>query len=575
MRSVRVRSGATCLVAVVLVGTWLSSGKAQERTERRSGPRDWSHSQIVAAGWGADDPTVRRDWRTLRKHMTLDDAKMRRRPMAQWMGWVMKQARRQAGASATSTSDVKLDWSLNTGGTGAVIGYPAKFNFDVSASNCSDVIYYTVNQTGGATRPNLIAITNPYVGCPGNPLNLTPTVKFAIRLPYGTGTSPTLSLDGTVLYVFQTRTSFQGGPILHAINVNNITTNPGSYDFGTGTWTSVHTLAPPDGTPTSEQLFQLTLAGNTNALSSPYYDYDTDQVYFGDGRGRLHRIVNALSTAAAEAPGWPITCTTTAFQSPMLYNNQLVAGNTNGYLYRIDTSAGSPTCIAAQRLGGGAAEGAPGGLTSPTIDVTNSKILVTTGDTSVGENKALAVYNLNFTAGEAPVAVAYLGTANAVPAQFPALDNDFWQNNDGNIYAVGTASTTNTLLMRIPYNGATLLTPQGHAELRRSGAAASVGTSPVVEFLTAAAVSNPDFIFVGGNGTNYNFMNRISSGFAGTAGSPAAMAGWFAPPSGVSSGISVDTRTTATTGTTATANIYFGTAGGAVQSTIVQLAQQF
>jgi hypothetical protein len=48
-------------------------------------------------------------------------------------------------------------------------------------------------------------------------------------------------------------------------------------------------------------------------------------------------------------------------------------------------------------------------------------------------------------------------------------------------------------------------------------------------------------------------------------------------PGGVSSGIVIDTNTAATTGTTATANIYFGTAGIAstVQSTIVQLAQQF
>jgi hypothetical protein len=572
-----VRSGSlTCLAVAVLVGTWLSSGKAQERTERRSGPRDWSHSQIVASGWGADDPGVRRDWRTLRKHMTRDDARSRRMPAAQWMAWVMKNARRQAGATSTSTNDVKLDWSLNTGGTGSVVGYPAKFNFDVSTSNCSDVIYFTVNQNGGATAPNVIAITNPYVGCPGNPLNLTPTVKFALRLQYGTGTSPTLSLDGTVLYVFESRTSANGGPILHAINVNNITSTPGSYNFNTGAWTSVHTLAAPTGLANSEQRFQLTFAGNTNALSSPYYDYDSNRLYFGDGNGRLHRINNAHATTAAEASGWPIACTTTGFQSPMHYANQLVAGNTNGYLYRIDTSVGSPTCIQAQRLGGGTAtEGNPGGLTSPTIDVTNSKILVTTGDTSVGENKALAVYNLTFAAGEAPVAVAFLGAADAVPAQFPALDNNFWENNDGNIYAVGTASTTNTFLMRVPYNGATLLTPQGHAALHRSGAAGSVGTSPVVEFLTSAAVSNPDFIFVGGNGTNYNFMNRISSGFTGTAGSPAAMSGWFAPPSGVSSGISVDTRTTSTTGTTATANIYFGTAGGSVQSTIVQLAQQF
>ena len=39
----------------------MSAGKAQERTERRSGPRDWSHSQIVASGWGADDPGVMKD----------------------------------------------------------------------------------------------------------------------------------------------------------------------------------------------------------------------------------------------------------------------------------------------------------------------------------------------------------------------------------------------------------------------------------------------------------------------------------------------------------------------------------
>ena len=166
MRSVR--SGSLTFLAVaVLVGTWLSSGKAQERTDRRSGPRDWSHSQIVASGWGADDPGVRRDWRTLRKHMTRDDARRRRMPMAQWMAWVMKNARRQAGATSTSTSDVKLDWSLNTGGTGSVIGYPAKFSFDVSASNCSDVIYFTVNQNGGATTPNVIAITNAVCRLPG------------------------------------------------------------------------------------------------------------------------------------------------------------------------------------------------------------------------------------------------------------------------------------------------------------------------------------------------------------------------------------------------------------------------
>jgi hypothetical protein len=578
MSSALVIGVAVCVLSVEV------PGRAQGRMDRRSGPRDWSHGQIVAAGWGPEDPGVRRDRRTLRRHMQIEDARGRRAPFSEWIGWF-----RQGGffrgfaapppAAASSSGDSELDWSLNTGGTGAAIGYPAKFSFDVSSSNCSDVIYFTVNQTGGSSTANVIAITNPYVGCPGNPANLTPTVKFALRLPFGTGTSPTLSLDGKVLYLFESRSSGQGGPILHAINVDNITTNRGTYNFGTGAWTSMHTLAAPNGTATSEQLFQLTFAGQTNNLSSPYFDYDNNRLYFGDGSGRIHRIRNAMSTTASEDTGWPVTCGgggDGGFQSPMVYDNQLIAGSTDGYLYRIDVSAATPTCIRSQRLGGGiSGEGAPGGLTSPTIDVTNSKILVTTGDTFSGEFKALAVYNLTFAAGEGPVALTVLGNADGVPAQFPALDNDFWSNNDGNIYAVGTGGTNNTLLLRVPYNGATMLPVAGAAAFRRSGSAASIGTSPVVEFLTAASVTNPDFIFVGGNGGSYLFMNRISSKFGGTTATPAAMAGFFGVPSGVSSGISVDTRTTSTTGTTATANIYFGTAGGGSQSTIVQLAQQF
>jgi hypothetical protein len=576
MKSVR-NGTLVCLVATGLAVISLSTPKAQSRLERRSGPRDWSHSHIVASGFSAEDPEVRRDWRTLRKHMALDEARERRGLEVEWAAWFNRIARRPAPPTNAGTSDVKLDWALSTGGTGSVVGYPAKYNFDVSASNCSDVIYFTVNQSGTSSAPNVIAMTNAYAGCPGNPANLTPTVKWAIALPNGTGTSPTLSLDGKVLYVFESPSS--GNAVLHAIQVNNITTNVGAYNYNSKTWTSVHTLSSsPIGTASSEQLFSMTFSNTVNVLSSPYFDYDNKRIYFGDNTGRIHRINNAQSNTAAEASGWPITCTTRGFQSPMLYNDQVVAGNTNGYLYRIDVSVGSPACVQSQRLGGGTqAEGNPGGLTSPTIDVTNSKILVTTGDTAVGEFKALAVFRLNFAAGEAPVAQVTLGAADSVPAQFPALDNDFWTNNDGNVYAVGTMSTANTMLVRVPYNGATLLTPEGFAVFHRAtnSAGASVGTSPVVEFLTAAAVSNPDFIFVGGNGTNYNFINRISSNFNGNSGAPVAMDGWFAPTSGVSSGISVDTRTTSTTGTTATANIYFGTAGGSVNSMIVQLAQQF
>ena len=95
--------------------------------------------------------------------------------------------------------------------------------------------------------------------------------EMCIRDRYGTATSAVPSFDGTVLYVMQSRPSANGGPILHAINVNNITTNPGAYNFTTNVWTQTHTLsASPIGTAVSEQLFQLTYAGITNNVASPY-----------------------------------------------------------------------------------------------------------------------------------------------------------------------------------------------------------------------------------------------------------------------------------------------------------------
>jgi hypothetical protein len=157
------------------------------------------------------------------------------------------------------------------------------------------------------------------------------------------------------------------------------------------------------------------------------------------------------------------------------------------------------------------------------------------------------------------------------------MDDAFWTTNNGNLYAAGTPSAGgDTYLIRIPYNG-TVGTAAGFAALHRGGAAASVATSPVTEFLTGSGLANPDFVFIGGSAGNYKFVNRIGSNFAGSDAGPVAVGGWFAVPGGVSSGIIIDTNTAAVTGNTATANIYFGTVGvpATVQSTIVQLAQQF
>ena len=173
-------------------------------------------------------------------------------------------------------------------------------------------------------------------------LNLTPTVKFAIRLPYGTGTSPTLSLDGTVLYLFESRSSANGGPILHAINVNNITTNPGyvqlhyrHLDLACTRWR--RRPARRRASSCSQLTFcghdqravvaVLRLRQQPDLLRRRHRPPAPDQQRASARRRRKR----AAGRSPAPRP---------AFQSPMLYANQLVAGNTDGYLYRIDVSVG-------------------------------------------------------------------------------------------------------------------------------------------------------------------------------------------------------------------------------------------
>src|SRR5204862_6844783 len=104
------------------------------------------------------------------------------------------------------------------------------------------------------------------------------------------------------------------------------------------------------------------------------------------------------------------------------------------------------------------------------------------------------------------------------------------------------AASNNPYLVRLPYNGA-FGAPAGYAQLHRSGAGAVVAASPVTEFLTASSLANKDFVFVGGGGGTYLFMNRIGAGFAGTDAAPVNMDNWFAPPGAAIQPIVIDPRT--------------------------------
>jgi hypothetical protein len=570
----RILIAAAIAAAVVVCG---KTGQAQSKTERTGGPRDWSHSHLVQPNFSPDEtPSASSNWRTFMKHKQLQHARDMRAPALLYLEAL--EQRLQIKKPTTDAS--KLDWNLQTGGFGSVVGTPAKYSFDVTASNCSDVIYFTVDQAGAASTVNVIAITNAYAGCSGNPAGATPTVKFGLRMGTGTATSAVPSLDGTVLYVIESRVSGSGGPILHAINVNNITTTPGTYNFGTKVWSNAHTLAAPTGTASSEQLFQIAFSSVSNNQSSPYLDYDNNQIFFGDSTGKVHRVTSTNTTSAAgDASGFPVSCGTSALGSPVFVNGQVIVTSADGKLYRIDTTVAPPyTCIPSVQGGAGTSGGVGGGFSDPVIDITNDKIIVVSNNAASFGIRGIGTIDLMFASGASQTSGQSLGAGSTTIAPTsPTFDDAFWSGNNGNIYAAGAPSSgAGTYLIKVPYNAGTLNTPTGFAALANSGAA-TVATSPVTEFLTAATAGNPDFVFIGGGGGNYKFMNRIGSGFGGTNAAPTAVAGSFAVPGGAISGISIDTRTTAMTGTTATANIYFGTVGVAstTQSTIVQLAQQF
>ena len=569
-------------VVLTIATTSGTKGEAQSnRVARRGGPHDWSHGRLIASRFGRSlDRKIDGDWRTWAKQQRLANAKaMQNSPIVNWFD-LLSQA---FAPKKPQPAAEHLDWNLRTGGTGAVVGTPAKYSWDISASNCADVIYYTVDQAGvNNVAPNVIAITNPYAGCSGNAAGTTPTVKWAIALPTGTATSPVPSLDGTVLYVLEKGTA---GVILHAINVNNITSQTGTYNFGTSNWNTTHTLSTTGMGTSGEQLFQLTFSGVTNNVSSPYLDYSTNQIFFGDSGGRIRHVVNAnLASASIDTTRFTNTCGTSQLQSPVFVNGQVITTSANGRIYRMDTTGLSPyTCVASTQAGSGV--GADGGVSAPVIDVENGAIIIVSNDGAGFGVAGVGTFDLMFGSGGSWTSAAQIGNnANNIAPVSPAFDDAFWSTNNGNLYVVGNRqSATDTYLIRVPYNGS-IGTPAGYAQLHRSGGlGALVNTSPVTEFLTASSLTNKDFIYVGGAGntggtTTYYFMNRIRAGFSGTDTTPVTMDNWFQPANGlgVTSGISIDTRTTAMTGTTATANIYFGTIGvTGTQSQIIQLAQQF
>ena len=216
-------------------------------------------------------------------------------------------------------------------------------------------------------------------------------------------------------------------------------------------------------------------------------------------------------------------CGTAQLQSPVFVNSQVVVSSYNGRLYRLNTSGTAPyACVASAQAGTGTSLG--GALSPPVIDVTNNQIIVTTNDALGFGIAGIGTFDLMFASGASYTVGVSLGDNGTTMPVTPTFDDVFWSTNNGNVYAVGAPTAGgDTYLIRLPYTAGALGSAAGYAHLQRSGAASVVDVTPVTEFLTASSLTNKDFVFVGGGGGTYLFMNRIGAGFAGTNASPVNM----------------------------------------------------
>ena len=292
------------------------------------------------------------------------------------------------------------------------------------------MIYFTVDQAGAATAPNVIAITNPYSTCPGNAGGTTPTVKFALRLTSGTATSAVPSLDGTVLYVLESRAS-STHPARHQRQQHH--DDAGHLQLRHQRWTSVHTLSSsPIGTATSEQLFQLTFATAVNNVSSPYLDYSSNQIFFGDSAGKIHRVINTNLSTASEylSNGFPVACGTAQLTSPVFANDQVIVDQRQRLRSTGSTWARRPT---RDPLGAGRHGRRRGRRTVGAGDRHHQQQdhRDRRARPSAAPVKGIGAFDLMFAAG----AVATSGCARApttVCVEPPTFDDAFWSTNNGN-----------------------------------------------------------------------------------------------------------------------------------------------
>jgi hypothetical protein len=216
-----------------------------------------------------------------------------------------------------------VDWNITTGAP--VTASPATYGPGWTTSSTSDVLYFAVNGNGSgkgisagtsptAANSNVFALTNLYTA--------TPTLKWSTSVASGVNRNGiTVSLDGSRVYVLDS-----GGHLYCFTAAGSGTAAATCSNGSTGTFSTYS-------------------GGNAVNGSSPWYDFNSGDVYFGDDAGYVHRVNGTTGAVKWKFQPGPTTSYRTAIKSsPVVFNGFVYIGDDYGQLFRIlDYATGSPT----------------------------------------------------------------------------------------------------------------------------------------------------------------------------------------------------------------------------------------
>jgi hypothetical protein len=432
-------------------------------------------------------------------------------------------ALRQNTATRNSASTVPRDWSVSLGGGNeAASMFPAKFTFNTNFTpDCTnDYVVYTLNVAGSSGQANLVGINNLYSGSsPAGICGAAPTVLFA----YNTGirrnpTSPTISLDGKKVAFVDAALN---PPQFHVL----------TWTAGQGTVTS----------PAAPTMTSLNLTGaNSDTVSAPFIDYNTDTAYVGSDNGRLYKITGVFNgTPALAGSPFPIIVsnggTPGRLTGPIFDINSfnVYMGSSDGNLYGF-SSDGVLILNAPLAVGNGAARG--GIVDPPIVDSFNQWVYAFSGDN--GANAvAVQANSVDFSV----FTVTPIGNNNIVNIHAGDFNDDYFVEPNNQIgtsdewflYACGVATdgTNFPVLYRVGFDASRNMNSTVDATSFTLTSHASEQCSPLTDFKNTN--DSVDQLFFGLTTSSLVEVFDISS-------STAPALGASAPSSQGTSGIIVD-----------------------------------